>query len=234
MKENGIDGSDTIPYFENNIFEKVKTSYIGYRTALQEGLEKLQSKAKLNDVPTTSTNNDVDVDISGIDSLDIFESEGESESDDEDESDDLNDEQSSVPEVQVMTFQKNELIQAIRSAKKKKDMSVGLANMQIENLTVLWSEFRVSYRQIAVSQHKKSCDAIDFSKLQEDYMTVCGKLNDAVTEKKLVDPNKLPEVKLPEFSGNVVEWKTFKDLYEKLVHNNDMVPVALKMQYLET
>lgn len=238
LKENATGDTDTVPYFASNVFEEVKKKYIEFRTVLQESLEKLKSKLKRSDGSSTNGEHsgDIDDDNSGIGVLDIFDSESDSESDEDDADDlnDLDDEQSSVPEVQVMIFQKNEFVQAIRSVKKKKNMSMGLASMQIDHLKVLWGEFRVSYRQIAVSQHKKSCDTIDFSKLQDDFMAVCGKLNDVVTEKMRVAPIKLPEVKLPEFSGNIVEWKTFKDLYEKLVHNNDMVPVALKMQYLKT
>lgn len=52
--------------------------------------------------------------------------------------------------------------------------------------------------------------------------------------KKRAAPIKLPELKLPEFSGKITEWKTFKDLFEKMVHTNEAVPDAIKVQYLKS
>ncbi|CAK1580868.1 unnamed protein product [Parnassius mnemosyne] len=44
---------------------------------------------------------------------------------------------------------------------------------------------------------------------------------------------KLPEVKIPVFSGNYSEWQTFRDLYLGLIHNNKTLDGAQKLYYLK-
>lgn len=45
---------------------------------------------------------------------------------------------------------------------------------------------------------------------------------------------KLPEIKLPTFSGKYEEWLTFKDKFETLVHNQQDLELSEKMSYLSS
>ena len=46
-------------------------------------------------------------------------------------------------------------------------------------------------------------------------------------------PLKLPEIKLPEFSGNFEEWTQFWDLFTSLVDKRSDLPVSVKFNYLK-
>lgn len=43
---------------------------------------------------------------------------------------------------------------------------------------------------------------------------------------------KLPRITIPTFNGNYTEWQTFYDLFTRLIHNNQKLSDAVKMQYL--
>lgn len=45
---------------------------------------------------------------------------------------------------------------------------------------------------------------------------------------------KLPRIQVPTFSGNILEWPTFNELYRALVHNNNQISDIEKFHYLLT
>ncbi|XP_054711081.1 uncharacterized protein LOC129220676 [Uloborus diversus] len=45
---------------------------------------------------------------------------------------------------------------------------------------------------------------------------------------------KLPKLSLPNFSGNIIDWLTFKDLFNATVTKNESLSDAQKLQYLKT
>ncbi|XP_055308629.1 uncharacterized protein LOC129572643, partial [Sitodiplosis mosellana] len=45
-------------------------------------------------------------------------------------------------------------------------------------------------------------------------------------------PIKLPPLKLPKFSGKYINWNSFKDQFNALIHSNGNLPPVSKMQYL--
>lgn len=47
-------------------------------------------------------------------------------------------------------------------------------------------------------------------------------------------PVKLPNISIPVFSGNYVEWSSFKDLFISLVHNNSALDDVQRLHYLKT
>lgn len=72
------------------------------------------------------------------------------------------------------------------------------------------------------------------NKLQKEYVTVCGRLNDNIGEGNSgrSDTN-LPKLKLPEFNGTG-SWRNFKELFDEIVHNNKKLSDKAKAQYLKT
>ncbi|XP_064292696.1 uncharacterized protein LOC135309931 [Plodia interpunctella] len=57
----------------------------------------------------------------------------------------------------------------------------------------------------------------------------CGNSGNSNTKVKL----KLPEIKIPIFTGKYTEWQTFRDLFLGLVHNNNSLDDAQKFYYLK-
>lgn len=98
---------------------------------------------------------------------------------------------------------------------------------------MIWMEFRNTYRGIIVSSNKSFCDEIKFKEWQDEYVTICGSLNDAVTSKNNKSNVSLERVKVPEFYGGATEWRMFKDLFDEYVHNNQSYSTATKMHYLK-
>ena len=41
----------------------------------------------------------------------------------------------------------------------------------------------------------------------------------------------LPPLQLPKFSGNTLEWKTYKEMFVALVHNVPTIPTILKTKF---
>lgn len=67
------------------------------------------------------------------------------------------------------------------------------------------------------------------------YGKVIGKLNDMVNGSSSKKTNvQLPKIKLPEFNGDPSNWKSFKELFGKIVHTNEAIEKEFKIQYLKT
>lgn len=213
------------PYFEENKFEKSRDAYLKHRNTLQDGNKKLLEKIQQRQ--STSTGNP---------------DEGESDHDDSNGENDDSDgdifEGESIPgEVEVLKFQLQELKDAIHSSKQIEHSQVevttsGLANAQLENVKIIWSEFRTAYRTIIASVNKKYCDQIDFKKWQNEYVMVCGFLNDKANAKGRSNIV-LEKAKIPPFSGAPSEWRMFKDMFDEYVHNDPSYSNAAKMHYLK-
>ncbi|XP_058449054.1 uncharacterized protein LOC131429015 [Malaya genurostris] len=79
---------------------------------------------------------------------------------------------------------------------------------------------------------------------EDDYFMLKAFLA-SVTAKRVVEPGqpqqsqssrsfKLPEIKLPEFGGNILEWFSFYDTFESLVHDNRELSDVQRFYYLKS
>lgn len=182
-----------------------------------------------------------------IQELQISGDEESKDSDSETDSDDNNDDRMSngmrnstmynddPAEVKVLKFQYMELKDAlITAAELNQNVSSGMANAQLENVKLLWSEFRASFRTVSVGEHKERCTTINFKVMQQKYLDVFGKLNDMANVKVRNKMVQLPQLKIPEFSGETRDWRSFKDIFDKIVHNNVTISNDIKIQYLKS
>lgn len=64
---------------------------------------------------------------------------------DEEEEPEISENARNVSEVQVIMYQKDEFVRAVKTIEKKKDVTVGMANMHIDNLKTLY--YRASFVQ---------------------------------------------------------------------------------------
>lgn len=86
---------------------------------------------------------------------------------------------------------------------------------------------------ISVGQNAQYC--VDMNKLQERYLKSIAKLNDMIHGTSSKQSNiQLPKIKLPVFNGEPTNWRAFKDIFDKIVHKNDGIDTAIKIQYLKT
>lgn len=70
--------------------------------------------------------------------------------------------------------------------------------------------------------------------IQQMYAEAMGAINDMVHSVKANTNIELPKIKIPEFTGKSVEWRSFIELFDKIVHTNQNITDSIKMQYLKT
>lgn len=235
-------------YFVENTFDTVREIYITHRTKLQVDQKALQEKLskKSDEQSKTASTSFAAV---NLDELKRMQEEQTSSDDDSEENDGHENSSDNEEmrltnstmnnddpaEVKVLKFQYKELKRALTMAGDlNQNISSGMASAQIENIKLLWAEFRTSYRTVTVGEHQERCTTINFRLLQEKYLYVYGKLNDMANVKVRNKMVQLPQLKIPEFSGEVRDWRSFKDIFDKIVHNNATISNDIKIQYLKT
>lgn len=164
----------------------------------------------------------------GIETFDLAEI-----SDNDDDDIVVNNDENLPETVKVYLFLYNEVKSVINFAEKM-DMheTQGIASAQLDNIRMVWNDFRMNHRTISVSEHGNYC--VKMNELQARYLSVVGKLNDMVKGDSSKQSVELPKIKLPEFDGEQSNWKTFKDLFDKIIHNNTTISDAFKIQYLKS
>lgn len=99
-------------------------------------------------------------------------------------------------------------------------------------------EFRSEVYKSKVNNQKLK---FGYQAVTRKYMHAVGHLNDLLASENKTKRDErqntqfvLPQLKLPEFTGNTDEWKSFIALYDKMVHENNKLDNALKIEYLKT
>lgn len=129
---------------------------------------------------------------------------------------------------------------------------------RLEILNDIWSEVKVTHKQIidiATQESKFNCDYFSinmYELIEEEYTAYKCELKDYLLKVKSVNlseksesstiaknggypiPIKLPDIKLPVFSGKYTEWPTFRDLFVSVIHNNKQLDNVQKLHYLKT
>lgn len=122
----------------------------------------------------------------------------------------------------------------------------GQVKVRIERLDNLWREFEEVQDEIEVLEEADE----EFSEERQNFQTLYFELKAALQAKLPQLPSssnqvrqatvlnpissnvRLPEIKLREFSGNLDEWVSFRDLYVSLIHTNQQLTAVQKLHYL--
>lgn len=72
-----------------------------------------------------------------------------------------------------------------------------------------------------------------FADVEQQYDELKTKLNSKIWSTAHYQKS-APKIELPEFSGNYVQWISFKDLFLETIHKNPVINNAQKMQHLKT
>lgn len=102
---------------------------------------------------------------------------------------------------------------------------------QMEMLKSTWNDFCLISFELKAKGASNAIIAIH-KELQIKYTNALGRLNDVIACKST--NIELPTIRLPEFSGKNTEWRSFIELFDKIVHKKDGISDAVKMQYLKT
>lgn len=161
----------------------------------------------------------------------VQETERESESEKEE---DERIEEGAPAEVRVLMVQLEEVKTTMEMIENLgKEQSKGLAMAQLENLRLVWGEFRTAFRTVVASDNARHVAKIKFNQLQKRFIELCGKANDFATESTKKMNVYLPKIKLTEFESSPTAWREFNDLFDKIVHTDDTIAEAIKIQYLK-
>lgn len=78
---------------------------------------------------------------------------------------------------------------------------------------------------------------VDHKSLLKEQLANLKKTSDLTCSSETRQPKvsfKLPEIKIPFFSGDYMEWYSFKELYTGLIHNNELLDYTQKLYYLKS
>lgn len=137
----------------------------------------------------------------------------------------------------------------------KERISESYIEVRLEQLEAVWIEFCINHKKLIEShlEELKSSSYVlkdIYNETQELYFGYKVDLKSAASKYKRVKPEsekeasrslgagtstnvKLPKIVIPTFSGKYLEWVTFRDLFESLVHKNDSIDNVQKLHYLK-
>ncbi|CAK1599242.1 unnamed protein product [Parnassius mnemosyne] len=123
---------------------------------------------------------------------------------------------------------------------------------RLEQLEKQWSQFETNHYNIIseADTDKKETLCIKqnvYDSVEESYVAYKVELKEALTDLLAVTQStssnvtmeaeppamRLPKIVFPSFSGQYMEWQTFHDLFESLIHNNSSLADVQKLHYLK-
>ncbi|CAB0039404.1 unnamed protein product [Trichogramma brassicae] len=131
--------------------------------------------------------------------------------------------------------------------------SAGWLKTNLTQLEEMWKEFFQEHKKLMRDQSLEEDDYFKkdvFSETNTAYTIYKTEILDAMYPGRNVSSlqadeqyaqismempayrNPLPPINLPQFSGQQLEWETFKDMFTALVHDVPSIPPILKLQYL--
>lgn len=129
----------------------------------------------------------------------------------------------------------------------------GYLESRIELLRSYWARFISTHDQIASSTDADESSYIRenvFTTTEDEYTLALGSLYDTLAERARVasgneplrpptmstsvpTPTPLPRMDLPKFSGDYLEWESFRDMFDTLIHQNTSLSNVQKLHYLK-
>ena len=128
--------------------------------------------------------------------------------------------------------------QACIDNKGKTTLKTRLADLDksVDNYSLTWTQYlsELTQERIDLELFLKS-----HTKLQQEIDDVKDLLGDALdsvgSQTLKTDAHlKLPEIKIPEFSGNSSDWEQFWDLFTSLIDSRTDLPVSVKFSFLKS
>ena len=128
--------------------------------------------------------------------------------------------------------------QACRDNKGKTTLKTRLADLDksVDSYSLTWTQYlnELTQERIDLELFLKS-----HTKLQQEVDDVKDLLGDALdsvgSQTLKTDAHlKLPEIKIPEFSGDSSDWEQFWDLFTSLIASRTDLPVSVKFSFLKS
>lgn len=134
--------------------------------------------------------------------------------------------------------------------------TVATARARLELLERRWKTCEEIHLQLMLSTTSKIREETEyftknhFLRIEESYLNAhdflvnqiqelsldqndCTNANQSFLQANAIFPVKLPQINLPQFSGNTIEWENFKDLFETLIIQNTSLTNVTRLHYLK-
>ncbi|XP_045450171.1 uncharacterized protein LOC123658924 [Melitaea cinxia] len=140
----------------------------------------------------------------------------------------------------------------------KERLTFTYVEARLENLETQWLSFKDTHRKLVSQFDTENLDSSDYFEddtydlTEEAYLeyksilkeTLRGlqlndknnvglQINESVGQNNLINV-RLPKITIPTFSGNYIEWTSFRDLFVSLIHNNASLDNVQKLHYLKS
>lgn len=202
----------------NNIL--LNQSHTSHQSTSAQAAEQLDSEKEVSN----QTVNDV------RDAIDFTNSDSE----DNEEVDEPNQNLGGDQAMNTLKLRKSEVKMLISTINRKcEQWSTGVAKAQLELLKTARADYRnISFSTRATSGSRAANES--YQEMQIKFADAMGRISDVIHSGSNSSKVELPKIKLPEFHGKNTEWRTFIELFDKIVHSNKGISNAIKMQYLKT
>ena len=119
----------------------------------------------------------------------------------------------------------------------------GLITSRLELLEAYWDDFQANHVQLLHDHADEGHAYFEedyYRKAETAYVTSRGILYDArsniasAAPRALTGTNRLPRIAVPPFSDDRREWKSFKDLFRSIIHQDESLINVEKLYYLKT
>lgn len=140
-------------------------------------------------------------------------------------------------EASVCEFEYNDLLTLLQQLETSDNIeSIGYAEVQLRLVETSFMNLKKSYREFYFNKTGNLSISFDMTSVQTRYAKTTGKLYDFIRRSKQSDDEwqQLPPVKIPEFDGNILNWKQFNSIFSEMVHRNNNLDDSVKMHHLKT
>lgn len=107
-----------------------------------------------------------------------------------------------------------------------------------------WQEIENNHLELLMNENMNELNYFKnklFDQTQQDYEITMELIQEKLFESQPTTTNvfpkssgKLPQIKIPVFSGDYNTWSTFQDLFTKIIHEDHSISCTEKMQYLKS
>lgn len=110
---------------------------------------------------------------------------------------------------------------------------------QLRNLTELHEEYIANateedLKTTYVTNNEYKDVKKDINRCLHQMASRLGETNKSGVDRTKYCETRLPQLKIPTFRGNFLEWQSFYDLYSTIIHNKGSLSTTEKMEYLKT
>lgn len=221
------------PYFNDNLFDQAMEAQAKHIQVLKTALDRIESSSSSSDLDRHNELDSRNAE-SKTDNNHILDKPNPIILDETDPIILNNTNPFNSSEMSILNTREEELKSIIEIIYQDGDLiTTGYAKTQHGLLKDAWNDYRELSMNLQASRNDDNVKN-RYQMYRQKYAEAMGKIDDIIHTVSSKNNVELPKIKLPEFHGKNTEWRTFIELFDKIVHCNCNINDAIKMQYLKT